>query len=1185
MEMVQTRSSVKRPLPGDRQGTSGADAGRDSQRTIGGRSLTRRAPTGAPEEPTADHEYQGDQHQPTNAIAGENVAEAAMPQPTLPANRLRQRVHWTEEENAFVARCYFRLTRLETIKTPYSKELYRLVIEKFPNHRHQTVQNILDQRRSIFINNRLRAEILRQIKSEVAVELGMNSAEEDVATEETPTEQIAPNRTKLEFEKNFMLYDGLSPLEKPRLPKVIFKPPTKAVINEINQILDSKITPETTIEELHSLIYTGALTTLNLNNQGVTVINKRKNYTRIPPWQHRLNTKINEIRRYIGILTQCQSPNHSRKVARAAKTIINREKTDENPTVVEILDYLKQKLAAMAKRLKRYKESDARRRQNNQFVRSERAFYKNLESTSNSSSPETKFPSVEATKDFWKSIWSNPEHHKRGKWLCDEKKLTANLRTMLEWEITPEQVLKAVNKTLNWKAPGQDKIQNFWYKQFTATHKHLAKCYTYLLTYPEQMPEFMTYGVTYLLPKTAEPSENPAKYRPITCLPTVYKILTSILTEKIYSHLDNNKLLDEEQKGCRKGSRGCKEQLIIDSVIMSNAKARKCSLHTAYIDYQKAFDSVPHSWLSEILDLYKVEGHIAKFLTQAMSQWKTRLMISTSRDNIDAGTVAIKRGIFQGDALSPLWFCLALRPLTTMLNNQKKGYNLPQALKPISHLWYMDDLKLYAESKKHLHDLLTCVARFSTDIQMKFGLDKCKMSGMENGKWARHDNFEVNVHQGTIVGMEEGEQYKYLGYLQAQGFDHKTAKKEATDTYLKRVRSILRSKLSGKNMAKAISTYATSAITYSFGTVRWTKTELNDLNTKTRKEFYKHKAHHPRSAVERFHLPRKLGGRGIPDLFTRHNQQIMNLRQYFYAKETTSEIHQAVILADRKATPLRLADRGYNPSAEPLTLDEQLQQWKSKPLHGRYPTLLESEYIDKTASTAYLRHSNLFVETEGFVAAIQDQVIATRVYRRNVFGEHQDPVKCRMCNLKDEYLDHIISGCSVLAPKAYLDRHNRIGKIIHQNLREKYMGLQEHVPYYQYEPPPVCENAHVRIYWNRKIVTDKTIPNNIPDIVLTLKDEKKTFIVDFAVPLPTNIEKTYSEKINKYLPLSDEIRQMWNMESVVIAPIVVGSTGEIPKTIKKSLDILGLSWEIYLPLQKSVLLDTCSIVRRVLGEN
>ena len=60
---------------------------------------------------------------------------------------------------------------------------------------------------------------------------------------------------------------------------------------------------------------------------------------------------------------------------------------------------------------------------------------------------------------------------------------------------------------------------------------------------------------------------------------------------------------------------------------------------------------------------------------------------------------------------------------------------------------------------------------------------------------------------------------------------------------------------------------------------------------------------------------------------------------------------------------------------------------------------------------------------------------------------------------------------------------------------------------------------------------------------------------------------------------------MWNMDSVIIAPIVVGSTGEIPKTIKKSLDILGLSWEIYLPLQKSVLLDTCSIVRRVLGEN
>ena len=467
---------------------------------------------------------------------------------------------------------------------------------------------------------------------------------------------------------------------------------------------------------------------------------------------------------------------------------------------------------------------------------------------------------------------------------------------------------------------------------------------------------------------------------------------------------------------------------------------------------------------------------------------------------------------------------------------------------------------------------------------MKFGLDKCRIGGLEKGVWVKHAGYEANHDQGFVEGMEEEEQYKYLGYLQDRDLDHKGAKEKATDTYLQRIRALLRSKLSGRNMAKAINTYATSSITYSFGVIKWTKTELDAINIKTRVEFRKHRAHHPKSSIEKFHLPRRLGGRGIPDVIGRHNKQVENMRRYFYSKAEDSEIHRAIILADKKATPLWLANKDFNPLENSLTPEQQTANWRSKPLHGKYLAAIENIAIDTTASTAYLRHGNLFVETEGFVSAIQDQVIATRAYRRTILGEQTDQIKCRMCHEKNEYLDHIISGCSVLASKAYLERHNRVGKIIHQKLREKYMALSDTVPYYQYEPPPVCEDERIKLYWNRKIVTDRTITNNIPDLVLTLKEEKKTFIVDFAIPLAANITKTYNEKISKYLPLADEIGKMWNMNSVVVLPVIVGATGEIPKTLKTSISELGLQWDLYLPIQKSVILDTCAIVRRVIGE-
>ena len=65
-------------------------------------------------------------------------------------------------------------------------------------------------------------------------------------------------------------------------------------------------------------------------------------------------------------------------------------------------------------------------------------------------------------------------------------------------------------------------------------------------------------------------------------LPSTYKILTSIITERVYKHLDENDLLSKEQKGCRRGSYGCKDQLLINKAIIEDAKKRKKNLSTAW---------------------------------------------------------------------------------------------------------------------------------------------------------------------------------------------------------------------------------------------------------------------------------------------------------------------------------------------------------------------------------------------------------------------------------------------------------------------------------------------------------------------------------------------------------------------------------------------------------------------------
>ena len=72
--------------------------------------------------------------------------------------------------------------------------------------------------------------------------------------------------------------------------------------------------------------------------------------------------------------------------------------------------------------------------------------------------------------------------------------------------------------------------------------------------------------------------KNPRNYRAITCLSTSYKRLTSALTDRTYLHLEQNDLFHLEQKGCRRGSYGCKDHLMINKIILEICKKRKQNL-------------------------------------------------------------------------------------------------------------------------------------------------------------------------------------------------------------------------------------------------------------------------------------------------------------------------------------------------------------------------------------------------------------------------------------------------------------------------------------------------------------------------------------------------------------------------------------------------------------------------------
>ena len=65
----------------------------------------------------------------------------------------------------------------------------------------------------------------------------------------------------------------------------------------------------------------------------------------------------------------------------------------------------------------------------------------------------------------------------------------------------------------------------------------------------------------------------------------MWKLFTGVIAEKIKNFLKQEKILPEEQKGCKRGSRGTKDQLLIDETVLQDCKKRHTDLSLAWIDY------------------------------------------------------------------------------------------------------------------------------------------------------------------------------------------------------------------------------------------------------------------------------------------------------------------------------------------------------------------------------------------------------------------------------------------------------------------------------------------------------------------------------------------------------------------------------------------------------------------------
>ena len=140
---------------------------------------------------------------------------------------------------------------------------------------------------------------------------------------------------------------------------------------------------------------------------------------------------------------------------------------------------------------------------------------------------------AEESKQFRGTIWSQSPDYKKDTKMLQELRSEVNVKKQEKIDITK----KILSRMPNWKSPGSDLVQGFWLKNFSILHERVR------LQLKEWLdsgfaPSWLTRGRTSLLQRDKSKGNAASNYRTITCLPLMWKLLTGVITDQIYAHLD-----------------------------------------------------------------------------------------------------------------------------------------------------------------------------------------------------------------------------------------------------------------------------------------------------------------------------------------------------------------------------------------------------------------------------------------------------------------------------------------------------------------------------------------------------------------------------------------------------------------------------------------------------------------------
>lgn len=352
----------------------------------------------------------------------------------------------------------------------------------------------------------------------------------------------------------------------------------------------------------------------------------------------------------------------------------------------------------------------------------------------------------------------------------------------------------------------------------------------------------------------------------------------------------------------RAGVWGTMHGLLRDKAATQMSRLRRREHHSAWYDFCKAFDTVCHKKIRALVDALPIPAKMKTTIQAAISKWNICLN-PTQRTPI---RIPIRRGVYQGDSLSPMLFILVTAGVIEKIKEDPTINRLSKRKHEI--IAYMDDIKCHAPNKEAIRAITTTLEDYSRQLGLELNLGKCGHYCSAVGEGEENDVVD------RIPAVKTG--YKYLGLIQterdtAENFDI------LEDKVTAKASEILASKLTTDQKRRLFNSCVIPAAVYVTGNAYPTNSvqgilkRCRDLALKIRKLMVNENVKTRPTSNQRAYLPHNIGGLGFKSIETETEIQYVKKHTYLRTHPELRNTHEQYKMLDRAKCRTPIGDYRY----------------------------------------------------------------------------------------------------------------------------------------------------------------------------------------------------------------------------------------------------------------------------------